>query len=429
MLHPTSLPGRHGIGDLGPRLTPSSISGRDRPALVADAAAGPDRLRQFALSVALVVRRQSAADRPRRPGRRGWLAPEACLDDPLLPVDQVDFDAVAVLKEGSLRLAYEGFKTPGDDPRFEEFIAANSAWLDDYVLYQALKDVHGGLPWYEWEPELVARDPSACARWRERLNEGIRYHEFVQYAFEIQWQALRAACREHGIMLIGDVPIFVAHDSADVWAQPRALLPRRARPAAGCGGRSARLFQRDRPALGQPALSVGGPRRGRLCVVGRPAPVPARPGRHRPDRSFRGFEAYWEIPPGRRRRRRASGSPGPGASFFEALRRRLGSLPLIAEDLGVITPGVEALRDEFGLPGMRVLQFGFGADPGAEKDLPHRFVPHCVVYTGHARQRHDQRLVHLDRRRDHAIPGRDRGRAGLRAALSEHATETRSTGT
>ena len=186
---------------------------------------------------------------------------EACLDDPLLPADHVDFDAVGVLKDGVLRLAFEQFKAKGENPRFEEFIATNRAWLDDYVLYEALKDVHGGLPWFEWESELVARDPSACGRWRERLAEGIRYHEFVQYAFEIQWQELRATCREKGIMLIGDLPIFVAHDSADVWANPELYYLDNASGSRWSWSEvPPDYFSETGLAVGEPVISVGSPR-------------------------------------------------------------------------------------------------------------------------------------------------------------------------
>ena len=171
LLHPTSLPGRHGIGDLGsggPRLR--RFPRRHRPALVADAAPGTDRLRQLALSVALLVRRQSPVDRPGISSSGGGSRPRLAWSTRSYPIDQVDFDAVAVLKEGVLRLAYERLKKHGDDPRFQSSSRRTSVWLDDYVLYQALKDVHGGCPWYEWEPELVARDPVGVRRWRERLE-------------------------------------------------------------------------------------------------------------------------------------------------------------------------------------------------------------------------------------------------------------------
>jgi 4-alpha-glucanotransferase len=242
--------------------------------------------------------------------------------------------------------------------------------------------VHAGHPWYEWEPELVERAPAAMAAWRERLAEGIRYHEFVQYAFEIQWQELRAACQRQGLMVIGDLPIFVAHDSADVWANPDLFyLDKRGQPLV-VAGVPPDYFSETGQLWGNPLYRWDAHAAddyswwaarlrfllGRVDIV-------------RIDH-FRGFEAYWEIPAGSTTAAAGKWVEGPASKFFDAMRRRLGNLPLIAEDLGLITPGVEALRDEFGLPGMRVLQFGFGPDSGSEKHLPHRFVPHCVVYTG-----------------------------------------------
>jgi len=383
LLHPTSLPGGHGIGDLGSEAHAfvdflASTGQRWWQTLPLGPTGFGNSPYQSHSSFAgnpLLIDLDNLI-------KRGWFAPETRLDDASLPVDHVDFDAVTVLKMGVVRQAFKRFKTQGKTPHFEEFISANRVWLDDYVFYQALKDVHGGLPWFEWEPELVARDPSACQRWREGVAEGIRYHEFVQYVFEIQWQELRAACREKGILLIGDLPIFVAHDSADVWANPE-------------------LFHLDQG--GQPMVVAGVPpdyfsETGQLWGnplyrweahaaddyswwVARLGFLLSRVDVVRIDH-FRGFEAYWEIPAGSQTAAPGRWVEGPGRTFFAALHRRLGSLPLIAEDLGLITPGVGALRDELGLPGMRVLQFGFGRDAGMEEMLPHRFVHHCVVYTG-----------------------------------------------
>ena len=383
LLHPTSLPGRHGIGELGVeahafvdflgatgqrwwQILPLGPTGYGN---------SPYQSTSSFAGNALLIDIDDLA-------RRGWLAPEEIPHDARLPIDHVDFDAVTVLKEASLRLAYDGFRAKGDDPKFEEFIAANSGWLDEFVFYQALKDVHAGQPWYEWEPELVERAPAAMALWRERLAEGIRYHEFVQYAFEIQWQELRAACQRQGLMVIGDLPIFVAHDSADVWANPDLFyLDKRGQPLV-VAGVPPDYFSETGQLWGNPLYRWDAHAAddyswwaarlrfllGRVDIV-------------RIDH-FRGFEAYWEIPAGSTTAADGKWIEGPASKFFDAMRRRLGNLPLIAEDLGLITPGVEALRDEFGLPGMRVLQFGFGPDSGSEKHLPHRFVPHCVVYTG-----------------------------------------------
>jgi len=383
LLHPTSLPGRHGIGDLGSEAHAfidflASTGQRWWQILPLGPTGYGNSPYQSHSSFAgnpLLIDLDNLAT-------LGWLAPEACLNDPDLSVDQVDFDAVAVLKERALRLAFEGFKAKGENPQFEQFTAGNRVWLDDYVLYHALKDVHGGLPWFEWEPELVARDPSACARWRERLAEGIRYHEFVQFAFEIQWQALRAAGRQKGITLIGDLPIFVAHDSADVWAQPELFyLDKRGQPLV-IAGVPPDYFSKTGQLWGNPLYRWEAHAADDYSWwVARLGFLLSRVDIVRIDH-FRGFEAYWEIPAGSKTAAPGKWVAGPGSKFFEALRSRLGSLPLIAEDLGLITQGVEALRDEFGLPGMRVLQFGFGPDAGAEKDLPHRFVHHCVVYTG-----------------------------------------------
>ena len=383
LLHPTSLPSRHGIGDLGP----------EAHSFVEFLAATGQRWWQFLPLGPTGYGNSPYQSHSSFAGNsllidmddlvaRGWLAREACLVDPLLSEDKVDFDAVGVLKEGMLRLAHEGFKKKGDDPHFQEFVVANHVWLDDYVLYQSLKDVHGGLPWYQWGPELVARDPAACSAWRERLKEGISFHSFVQYAFEVQWQALRAACRERGIMLIGDLPIFVAHDSADVWARPELFhLDERGQPQV-VAGVPPDYFSQTGQLWGNPLYRwEAHAAEDYSWWVARLSSVLSHVDIVRIDH-FRGFEAYWEIPAGSETAASGRWVPGPGRPFFEALRRKLGALPLIAEDLGMITPGVEALRDEFGLPGMRILQFGFGPDQGADKDFPHRHVPHCIVYTG-----------------------------------------------
>jgi 4-alpha-glucanotransferase len=383
LLHPTSLPGHHGIGDLGAeahafvdflaetgqrwwQMLPLGPTGYGNSPY--------QSLSSFAGNPLLIDLHGLV--------KHGWLDEKACPHDPGLPVDSVDFDAVALLKERALRAAFQQFQTQEDDPHFQDFVTANAAWLDDYVFYQALKDNHGGLPWYEWESELVAREPSACALWRERLSAGIRYHEFVQYVFDRQWQELRAHCQEKGVMLIGDLPIFVAHDSADVWARPGLFyLDNHGQPLV-VAGVPPDYFSVTGQLWGNPLY--------RWDVhaaedyswwLARLRDLLRRVDLVRIDH-FRGFEAYWEIPTGSATAATGRWVPGPGAKFFEAIRRRLGSLPLIAEDLGLITPSVEALRDEFGLPGMRVLQFGFGPDAGAEKYLPHRYVAHSFVYTG-----------------------------------------------
>jgi 4-alpha-glucanotransferase len=382
LLHPTSLPGRHGIGDLGPEAHAfvdflASTGQRWWQMLPLGPTGYGNSPYQSLSSFAgnpLLIDLDGLV-------KKGWLDEKAFPADPGLPADSVNFDAVAALKDVALRLAFERFQK-ADDPHFVEFLTANGAWLDDYVFYQALKDNHGGLPWYEWEPELVTRDPSACAHWRERLADGIRYHEFVQYIFDAQWRELRANCLEKGVMLIGDLPIFVAHDSADVWARPELFYLNKSGQPLVVAGVPPDYFSATGQLWGNPLYRwEAHAAEDYSWWVARLRELLRRVDLVRIDH-FRGFEAYWEIPAGSATAETGRWVAGPGAKFFEAIRRKLGSLPMIAEDLGLITPGVEALRDEFGLPGMRVLQFAFGPDEGAEKYLPHRYVPNCFVYTG-----------------------------------------------
>jgi 4-alpha-glucanotransferase len=383
LLHPTSLPGRHGIGDLGPeahnfvqflaangqrwwQMLPLGPTGFGNSPYQSHSS--------FAGNALLIDLDDLVA--------RNWLAADDLPVVSHLSQEKVDFDAVEVLKDQALRLAHEGWRKRGDDPLFHKFVEANRAWLGDYALYHALKDSHHRLPWYQWEHELVVREPAALEAWRERLKDGISFHSFVQYVFDLQWEALRTFCRQHNVMLMGDVPIFVAHDSADVWARPDLFyLDERGMPLV-VAGVPPDYFSETGQLWGNPLY--------RWDVhaaedyswwASRLSFLLCRVDFVRIDH-FRGFEAYWEIPAGSATAAPGRWVQGPVSHFFEALRRRLGELPLVAEDLGVITPPVEALRDEFELPGMRVLQFGFGPDQAADKALPHRHVPHCVVYTG-----------------------------------------------
>src|SRR5579875_111270 len=211
LLHPTSLPGRHGIGDLGPAahafVDVLAETGQTwwqvLPLGPVGYGGSPYQSPSSFAGNPLLISLDRLAD-------RGWLDKRELAAVRDLPHDRVDFDAVGEFKWTWLRRAFREFAAGGGGPDFEAFRREHGAWLDDYVFFQALRDAHDGRPWYEWESELVARQPAACARWRERVAEGIRFHEFVQYAFETQWQELRAAGKAKGIRLIGDVPIFVA---------------------------------------------------------------------------------------------------------------------------------------------------------------------------------------------------------------------------
>ncbi len=223
------------------------------------------------------------------------------------------------------------------------------------------------------------------ARWRrcqEKLGASIRYHQFVQYVFETQMQSLRNKCAERAVNLIGDIPIFVAHDSADVWARPDLFfLDARGRPTFQAGV-PPDYFSETGQLWGNPLYRwEAHQKEGFAWWIDRLTALLRWVDLIRIDH-FRGFEAYWEVEGKAKTAVNGRWVQAPGTAFFKALQQRFVDLPLIAEDLGVITPQVEALRDEFGLPGMRVLQFGFSTNAEDEKYLPHRFVPHCVVYTG-----------------------------------------------
>jgi 4-alpha-glucanotransferase len=383
LLHPTSLPGRYGIGDLGPEAHAFVDFLADTgqtwwqvlPLGPVGYGGSPYQSPSSFAGNPLLISLDRLAD-------RGWLDAGELAAIPPLPADRVDFEVASELKGRWLRRAFRGFLAAGDDPAFEGFRRAHRSWLDDYVFFQALREAHGGRPWYEWEPELIARRPEACARWREQVADGIRFHEFVQYAFDTQWRELRAAGQARGIKLIGDVPIFVAHDSADVWAHPNLYyIDAHGRPEF-MAGVPPDFFSEDGQLWGNPLYRwEAHARDGFAWWMLRLRALLERVDVIRIDH-FRGFEAYWAVPAGSRTAATGEWVPAPGRAFFQAVRKELGSVPLIAEDLGLITPEVEALRDEFDMPGMRIIQFGFDADPSMEKYLPHRYINNCIAYTG-----------------------------------------------
>ena len=377
LLHPTSLPGRYGIGDLGP----------EAHAFV-DFLAETGQTWWQILPLGPIGYGNSPYQSPSSfAGNPLLISPDGLVDRGWLDARETRRRSRTCPRTGSTSTRWPSSSGTacagrssdsgrgGDDPAFEAFRAENRAWLDDYVFFQALRDAHGGQPWYEWEPELVARDPAACDRWREQLADGIRFHEFVQYAFETQWQELRAACQAKGIRLIGDVPIFVAHDSADVWAHPDLYdLDEHGRPRF-MAGVPPDYFSETGQLWGNPLYRWEVHAKDGYAWWMLPAPVPARAGGHHPDRPLPRLRGVLGGP--RRVGDRGDRPVGPrrrAATSSRPIRKELGSVPLIAEDLGVITPDVEALRDEFDLPGMRVIQFGFDADPASEKHLPHRYV-------------------------------------------------------
>jgi 4-alpha-glucanotransferase len=288
------------------------------------------------------------------------------------------------LKEALLRKAYENYKKTTDTDlkrTFETFTQRSADWLEDYALFRALKDAHGGLPWNEWEPTLVRRDPLALAKAREELREEIEAQKFYQFLFFRQWFDLKSYCNDQNIKIIGDLPIFVAHDSADVWTNPEQFkLDQNGTPLV-VAGVPPDYFSATGQLWGNPLYNWERMLRdGFTWWIKRVAATLHVVDIVRVDH-FRGFAACWEIPGGDTTAEHGRWVKAPGKELFTAIRKALGEPPIIAEDLGVITPDVVALRDEFGFPGMRILQFAFGGDT-KNIDLPHNYERNVVAYTG-----------------------------------------------
>ncbi|MBA3767005.1 MAG: 4-alpha-glucanotransferase [Acidobacteria bacterium] len=386
LLHPTSLPGRFGVGDLGPeayrfadfltaagqslwQVLPLGPTGYgDSPYACFSAFAGntllisPERLAEERL-----VERDELS--PRTEFAEG---------------DRVDFNRAHEFKERLLEKAFVRFKRTTDTglrSAFLTFCEHYASWLDDYALFRALKDRFGGVAWNDWDAALVRRDAAALGRAREELRDEIEAQKFYQFLFFKQWFALKDYCNERGIKLIGDIPIFVAHDSADVWTNPGEFkLDERGAPVV-VAGVPPDYFSATGQLWGNPLYNWDHMRaEGFRWWIARVAATLQTVDIVRIDH-FRGFAACWEIPGGDKTAERGRWVEAPGRELFTAIRQGLGELPIIAEDLGVITPDVEALRDDFGFPGMRILQFAFGGDT-KNQDLPHNYHHNVVVYTG-----------------------------------------------
>jgi 4-alpha-glucanotransferase len=265
---------------------------------------------------------------------------------------------------------------------FETFREAEKSWLPEYALFRALKDKFGGVAWTKWDRELALRQPQAIDRARKELAEQIAQQEFLQWIFFEQWNALKAYCRSKNIRVMGDLPIYVAHDSADVWAHPEYFHLDASGNATKIAGVPPDYFSATGQLWGNPIY-----RWERMADDGYSWWVERFRGAFRMFDllrvdHFRGFEAYWEVPGGEATAINGRWTKGPGAALFAAVEAKLGKLPILAENLGVITPEVEAIREGFGFPGMAILQFAFGTDPQGPDFRPHNYPRNRVAYTG-----------------------------------------------
>ncbi|MBW4489173.1 MAG: 4-alpha-glucanotransferase [Trichocoleus desertorum ATA4-8-CV12] len=387
LLHPTSFPSRFGIGDLGLeayrfidfladsaqqlwQILPLGPTGEpwNSPYLSSYSSMAGNHL-----LISLEVLRD-----------KGLLAKTDLTELPEMP-PSVDFGKVRQIKMPLLQKAWQNFQTNASavqQKEFEGFCKGTAYWLDDYALFMALKEAFQDTSWPTWEPAISKRQPDAIAQWQDKLQAEIWLHKFLQFEFFQQWSALRKYANLRGIKVIGDISIYVSQDSADVWGNPEnfCLDPETGEPAL-MAGVPPDYFSETGQLWGNPVYNWERLQQtGFKWWVQRFQALFDYVDMVRVDH-FRGFQAYWAVQQGETTAMNGEWIEAPGEALFETLQQQFGQLPVLAEDLGVITPEVDALRDRFGFPSMKILQFAFG-DMGDKNFLPFRYLPNSVVYPG-----------------------------------------------
>ena len=385
LLHPSSLAGPFGIGDIGPQahewvdflnqsgcglwqVLPLGPTGYgDSPYQCFSAFAG----NPYLISPEALV-------------EEGLLDRKALSTRPPFPPGMVDFGEVIPWKLGILDQAFQNFNTsasPELKNEFSAFQAEQADWLDDFTLFMAIKEYQGGGSWTEWPKPLRLRDSEALQKARNNLSVPIRKQTFRQFLFFRQWSRLHAHAQESGIKIIGDIPIFVAHDSADVWAHTDLFYIGEDGKPTVVAGVPPDYFSPTGQLWGNPLYRwEAHAQSGYAWWLARFKATLQMVDIVRLDH-FRGFAGYWEIPSGNPTAEIGRWVPGPGKPFMQALSDSLGELPIIAEDLGLITPNVVELRDDYHLPGMKIFQFAFYGNP-EDPFFPHNYPKNCVAYTG-----------------------------------------------
>ncbi|HLA97625.1 MAG TPA: 4-alpha-glucanotransferase [Anaerolineales bacterium] len=385
LLHPTSLPSRYGIGDLGPQayqwvdflvrsgcslwqILPLGPTGYgDSPYQCFSAFAGNPYLisPELLVSEGLLLVEDLHGEADYQPG---W----------------VDYGRLIPRKLSILDRAFARFEQAAPDSLMQEYAAfkeQQSGWLDDFSLFMALKNANHGLPWTKWQPALRDRETAALKSARQQYAQEVERQAFRQFLFSRQWSSLRAYAASHKLKTIGDIPIFVAHDSADVWAHPEYFFLNKSGNPTVVAGVPPDYFSKTGQLWGNPLYRwKAHAADGFSWWINRFRAVLQQVDIVRLDH-FRGFAGYWEVPGKAPTAETGRWRSGPGKKIFSALKNALSDLPIIAEDLGVITPDVIDLRDSFELPGMKVLVFAFAGDPD-DPFLPHNYTRNCVVYTG-----------------------------------------------
>jgi 4-alpha-glucanotransferase len=383
LLHPSSFPGPWGIGDLGAaaRAFVDFLGDTEQQLWqilplgpTADDGSPYSSFSSSAGNPMLISLEALAAD--------GLASDVAAPGTPA--ASRIDHHAARGAKLPALRRAAERLTSASPLYReYERFCLERTDWLDDYALFMALKDTYPGVAWNRWPRELARREPAALAQAAARLADLVAFHKFTQFAFFRQWSALREYAHQRGTRIVGDIPFYVAFDSADVWANPQnfALMPDTLEPRL-MAGVPPDYFSATGQLWGNPVYDWEHLERDRFAWwVERFKRLMHLVDVVRIDH-FRGFAAFWQVPHGETTAINGSWQPCPGDAFFHTLEHELGHVPVWAEDLGLITPDVEQLRDDFDFPGMKVLQFGFDEKGADNPYLPINFVQNCVCYTG-----------------------------------------------
>lgn len=385
LLHPTSLPSKFGVGDLGEAAYQFiDFLVKSKQKLWQTLPLGPT----------------GYGDSPYQcfsafAGNPLLISLEKLVDEGLLTVEDielpesfndklVDYGPVIGFKYSVFRKAYENFKNQAAElqrMKFDNFCKNEAAWLEDYTLFMAAKEHFDGKAWRDWDPNLTRRDLGAIAHYKEILKDNIGFHKFIQYLFFKQWLELKAYANANYIKVIGDIPIFIADDSADTWSNPELFLLDEKGYPTEVAGVPPDYFSATGQLWGNPLYNWDGLRKtGFQWWIDRISASLKLCDIIRIDH-FRGFEAYWAVPYGESTAINGEWRKAPGDELFSAIKKALGDLPIIAEDLGLITEEVEKLRDDFDLPGMKILQFAFDSSED-NNYIPHSFHPNTVVYTG-----------------------------------------------
>jgi 4-alpha-glucanotransferase len=385
LLHPTSLPGDFGVGDFGSEAYKFiDFLEKARQAYWQILPLGPTGYGDSPYQSFSAFAGNTHLISPQKMVEDGFLTEDETNQKPDFTENRVDFGAVYEWKNRILPKAFERFQSmPNYDLRgdFDTFSRENAAWLDDYALYRAIKAAQNHRAWYEWDEPLRLRYENELNQAREALQTEIEAQKFYQFLFFRQWASLKKYANDKNIKIIGDVPIFVARDSADVWCNPHEFKLNEDGSPQVVAGVPPDYFSKTGQLWGNPIYDWERMRaEGFRWWIERVRFTLKTVDIIRVDH-FRGFVGAWEVPGGDKTAENGSWSQVPGKDLFAALKNEFGELPMMAEDLGVITPEVEDLRDSFGFPGMRILQYAFGGDP-KNRDLPHNYIQNCVAYTG-----------------------------------------------